>query len=311
MLPVRHCSSLRRPVWHERSPLSMHLCTHAQHVIALHFGNVPLMHPELRIPPLQHATTARARLHARSGQQQAVRRQLGQPGVPRARARGLPRRRPLPHLAPRADYGVCRGWVGGWVVAGVGWGRLQRRVLHVLPTGCAWRRCLVVQPVQGEQASTESEWGPAAAWSGPLTSDHDWSLRNVQAAACLPACCSTDSAARPRRRAAGVKVTDRAGLAALGAAPADVAALISEAFNEMIFAFGDVHCVSGGAACHAAGGLALAREVHSAVCAWELRALQQPAAARRRTGAGGAAPRHSGRDDAKPGHPCRTRTPPT
>lgn len=42
---------------------------------------------------------------------------------------------------------------------------------------------------------------------------------------------------------AGVKVTDRAGLAALGAAPADVAALISETFNEMIFAFGDVHCV--------------------------------------------------------------------
>ncbi|KAL4448834.1 hypothetical protein ABPG77_007551 [Micractinium sp. CCAP 211/92] len=40
----------------------------------------------------------------------------------------------------------------------------------------------------------------------------------------------------------GVKVTDRAGLAALGAAPADVAALISETFNEMIFAFGDVHC---------------------------------------------------------------------
>ncbi|KAL4422859.1 hypothetical protein ABPG75_009056 [Micractinium tetrahymenae] len=43
-------------------------------------------------------------------------------------------------------------------------------------------------------------------------------------------------------RCSWVKVTDRAGLAALGAAPAEVAALISETFNEMIFAFGDVHC---------------------------------------------------------------------
>ncbi|PSC76949.1 ABC1 [Micractinium conductrix] len=40
----------------------------------------------------------------------------------------------------------------------------------------------------------------------------------------------------------GVKVTDLEGLKRLGAAPADVAALISETFNEMIFAFGDVHC---------------------------------------------------------------------
>lgn len=40
----------------------------------------------------------------------------------------------------------------------------------------------------------------------------------------------------------GVKVTDREGLAALGAAPAEVAALMAKCFNEMIFTFGDVHC---------------------------------------------------------------------
>eukprot|EP00887_Chlorella_sp_A99_P007308 scaffold2.g7308.t1 len=39
----------------------------------------------------------------------------------------------------------------------------------------------------------------------------------------------------------GVKVTDGAGLARLGAAPADVARLISKTFNEMIFTWGDVH----------------------------------------------------------------------
>jgi aarF domain-containing kinase len=37
-------------------------------------------------------------------------------------------------------------------------------------------------------------------------------------------------------------VTDLEGLKRLGAPPSDVAALISEAFSEMIFTFGDVHC---------------------------------------------------------------------
>ncbi|EFN51969.1 hypothetical protein CHLNCDRAFT_32749 [Chlorella variabilis] len=40
----------------------------------------------------------------------------------------------------------------------------------------------------------------------------------------------------------GVKVTDAAGLAALGAEAGEVSRLISETFNEMIFTFGDVHC---------------------------------------------------------------------
>ena len=40
----------------------------------------------------------------------------------------------------------------------------------------------------------------------------------------------------------GVKVTDREGLAALGAHPAAVARLVSETFCEQIFVFGDVHC---------------------------------------------------------------------
>ncbi len=39
-----------------------------------------------------------------------------------------------------------------------------------------------------------------------------------------------------------MKVTDREGLKALGADPGEVSKLISECFNEMIFAFGDVHC---------------------------------------------------------------------
>lgn len=37
-------------------------------------------------------------------------------------------------------------------------------------------------------------------------------------------------------------MTDREGLKALGADPGEVSKLISECFNEMIFAFGDVHC---------------------------------------------------------------------
>jgi aarF domain-containing kinase len=40
---------------------------------------------------------------------------------------------------------------------------------------------------------------------------------------------------------AGVKVTDLEGLRSVGAHPADVARLVSETFNEMIFVFGDVH----------------------------------------------------------------------
>lgn len=37
-------------------------------------------------------------------------------------------------------------------------------------------------------------------------------------------------------------MTDLEGLKALGADPGEVSRLISECFNEMIFAFGDVHC---------------------------------------------------------------------
>ena len=40
----------------------------------------------------------------------------------------------------------------------------------------------------------------------------------------------------------GLKVTDVEGIRALGFAPHAVARLVSEAFNEMIFRFGDVHC---------------------------------------------------------------------
>lgn len=44
-------------------------------------------------------------------------------------------------------------------------------------------------------------------------------------------------------------MTDLEGLKALGAAPGEVSKLISECFNEMIFAFGDVHCGEGRQGC--------------------------------------------------------------
>ena len=41
---------------------------------------------------------------------------------------------------------------------------------------------------------------------------------------------------------AGIEVTDRARLEQAGIQPGQVARIVSEAFNDMIFLFGDVHC---------------------------------------------------------------------